>query len=77
MTLQIHDAADVEFTKHPYRRVVSRALRQRRRSTTIPAAIVPFNNMANIRGTVAVKRKQRNTRLGLTDCWEGENHPKA
>jgi hypothetical protein len=32
------------------------ALRQRRRSTTIPAMIVSFNIAAIIRGTVVVKR---------------------
>ena len=34
----------------------SRAVRQRRRSTIIPAMIVSFNIAASIRGTVEVKR---------------------
>jgi hypothetical protein len=34
----------------------NRAARQRGSSTTIPTVIVPFNIVANIPGTVAVKR---------------------
>jgi hypothetical protein len=35
---------------------MSRAVRRRRSSTTIPATIVSFNIVAGIRGTVAIKQ---------------------